>query len=112
MPGLDAVHRVEFFCPKELPYGHPLTILAEPQQASKGWLSLGSNGPEGVRVLLAEWVGQGQQLIVVARRGREDDGYRHIAVRADELEAFAEQIEQRVLRALDTASESKARRGA
>lgn len=100
MPELDAVHRVEFLCPTELPYGHPLTILAEPQQSPKGWLCLGFHRPEHVRVLLAEWVGEGRQLIVVARRGWEDDGCRHVAVRADELEAFAEQIEERVLEAL------------
>jgi len=107
MPELDSIHRVEFLCRTALHYGHPLTILAEPEQSANGWLCLGSNGPERVQVLLAEWVGQGNQLIVVSRREWEDDGYRHTAVDASELEAYAELIEDRVLRALGTVGESK-----
>lgn len=105
MPGLEMVGKtIEFYCASQLPYGHPLTILEQPRRSPEGWVCVGSRGIEGVTIVLAEWLAEGKQLIIVSRQGCERKGYRHIAVGADELEAASERLEEGVCRALAAAA--------
>lgn len=93
--------KIEFCCPAEIPYGQRVTILAEPIRSGDSWLVVAAEALEKVaEIRLAEWLGEGEQLIVVGRKGRAAEGFWHIALSARSLEAASEEIERSVLTAL------------
>jgi hypothetical protein len=95
------VKKVEFCCPAEIPYGQRITILAEPIRSGDTWLVVAAEAWQKVaEIRLTQWLGEGEQLIVVGRKGKAAEGFWHIAFSAQSLEAASEEIERGVLTAL------------